>query len=345
MRPVARGRAAGATLRRAQLAAVTALVAFMLILAAGVAWAGGREVWAALGRIGPWSLLGLLALALVNYLARGVRWHRFSRHLGLPVPAWRSGLYYVAGFAMTPTPGKLGEALRLWLLERCHGCRYERTAALMVADRLSDTIALLLLATLGLGAFAGAAEIGLALAVVGGCIGLLLRPAPLLRLVLLAYRRLGRWPRPFARLRVLIRETAKLMGMSVFGLALALAIAGWLAECLALYGLLGLLGADHVTLQAAIGVFAISTLAGALTMLPGGLGGTEASMVALLLALGVAADAAVVATLVFRVVTLWFAVGLGFLALPQALRLARLGPTRAPPATSVSSPQRPPPQG
>jgi uncharacterized membrane protein YbhN (UPF0104 family) len=321
--------AAGVTLRRAELGAVTAALAFILILAVGVAWAGGREVLAELGRIGLQGFLGLLGLSMVNYVARGVRWHAFSRHLGLPVPAWRSGLYYVAGF---------GEALRLWLLQRCHGCRYERTAALMVGDRLSDMSALLVLCMLGLGAFAGYTWITLAVVAVGGLVWLLLRPSPLLRLVLLAYRRLGRWPRSFARLRVLIRETAKLMNVTIFGTALVLATIGWLAEGFALHVLLGLLGVDHVTLQAAIFVFAFSTLAGAVTMLPGGLGGAEATMVALLLALGVTADAAVAATVVFRVATLWFAVGLGFLVLPHTLRLAHLG--SVPP--SVTASHRPP---
>jgi hypothetical protein len=46
-------------------------------------------------------------------------------------------------------------------------------------------------------------------------------------------------------------------------------------------------------------------------------------MIALLLALGVDFQTALAATLVIRLTTLWFGVGLGFLALPSALRLAR----------------------
>jgi uncharacterized membrane protein YbhN (UPF0104 family) len=57
-------------------------------------------------------------------------------------------------------------------------------------------------------------------------------------------------------------------------------------------------------------------------MLPGGLGGAEFSMLGMLFALGVPSAAAVTATAVIRVVTLWFAVLVGFLALPFALRRA-----------------------
>jgi uncharacterized protein (TIRG00374 family) len=72
-------------------------------------------------------------------------------------------------------------------------------------------------------------------------------------------------------------------------------------------------------------VFTFAMISGTVAMLPGGLGGTEAVMLALLSALGVDLQIAVAATALIRLTTLWFAVGLGFLALPFALRLARRG--------------------
>ena len=93
-------------------------------------------------------------------------------------------------------------------------------------------------------------------------------------------------------------------------------------ECFALYILLIELGAN-VTMQQAIFVFTFSMLVGAISMLPGGLGSTEATMFALLTIAGVEADTALAATAIIRATTLWFAVLLGFLLLPFSLRLAR----------------------
>jgi uncharacterized protein (TIRG00374 family) len=59
-------------------------------------------------------------------------------------------------------------------------------------------------------------------------------------------------------------------------------------------------------------------LAGALALVPGGLGATEASMTGVLLALGGAGlsrSMAVAVTLLTRIVAFWFAVALGFAAL------------------------------
>jgi uncharacterized protein (TIRG00374 family) len=66
-------------------------------------------------------------------------------------------------------------------------------------------------------------------------------------------------------------------------------------------------------------IFAFAMMVGAISVLPGGLGSTEATMVGLLATQHVPADVAVVATALVRVTTLWFAVALGLCALPLAL--------------------------
>ena len=72
--------------------------------------------------------------------------------LSPPAPAKRQPSIFWRRFRRS-TPGKVGEALRLWLLERCHGYRYERTAPLLIGDRLGDAVAITLLCLRGLSAF------------------------------------------------------------------------------------------------------------------------------------------------------------------------------------------------
>jgi uncharacterized protein (TIRG00374 family) len=66
--------------------------------------------------------------------------------------------------------------------------------------------------------------------------------------------------------------------------------------------------------------FSASLVAGAASFMPGGLGGAEGAMVALLRADGVPRADAVSATVMIRLATLWFAVVLGLLALMAAGR-------------------------
>jgi uncharacterized protein (TIRG00374 family) len=132
------------------------------------------------------------------------------------------------------------------------------------------------------------------------------------------FGRLRRWPRGFVRARRAVRALETLAPPRIFLPALALGTVGWCSEGLSFYVLLHVLGAALNPL-ACMFIFSFSMLVGAISVLPGGLGSTEATMVGLLASEGVPFETALVATGVVRVTTLWFAVGLGLLALPVAL--------------------------
>jgi len=92
------------------------------------------------------------------------------------------------------------------------------------------------------------------------------------------------------------------------------------------------LGFSGLDVAASVAVYAVATIVGAFTFLPGGIGLTEASMAAILVTAGMAASAASAATLITRVVTLWWAVLLGWLMIatrPEIFRrlLRGGGPT------------------
>lgn len=314
----------GTRVRRLEYTVILSIVAFTVVFAGLSIWAGIGGVMRHIADLHVATIGAMLGLSLVNYGLRAWRWQMFSDALDVVVPWRRSLLYYVAGFSMTTTPGKAGEALRLWLIERCHGYGYQRIAPIFIADRLSDMLAHLLLVIIGVGAFAhyaGLTVIGAVVLVV--LVFAFLRPGVLIRLVNAGYAATGRRrTRLFGGLRTTLRGTARLFTLRGFGLPFVLSVIGWFAEIVAFWLLLQALGTD-VTLQQAIFIFVFSMIAGTLAMLPGGLGGTEAVMIALLVAINVDLDQAIAATAVIRLTTLWFASLLGFIALPGAMRLAR----------------------
>ncbi|MCF8507047.1 MAG: flippase-like domain-containing protein [Caulobacter sp.] len=311
-----------AGLRRAERRVLIGVLAFVALFVLAGAAMGGGAVLDHLAGLDAGLIAGLLALSLTNYGLRLIRWQVFSHALDIRLGWGRAGLYYVAGFALTVTPGKMGEALRLWLMRR-DGIPYETSASVLIGDRLSDSGAVLLLCLAGASAFAGhlagVAVLGL---VVGGVTILFLRPAVLLSLINRLHGVAGRrHARLFGRVRMALRRMRALASWKVYGGTLVLAVIGWAAEAAELWWLLRHMGSP-ISPEAALFVFCFAMVAGAVALLPGGLGGTELGMVGLLAVLGVPLDAAIAATAVVRVTTLWFAVGLGFAALPPALRLA-----------------------
>lgn len=270
-----------------------------------------------------WLIAVLLGLSLVNYGLRAWRWVMLTNALNLGVPVWPNVLYYISGYSLTATPGKAGEAVRLWFLKSGHGIGFSRSAPLMVADRVLDIWAVMLLTLVSFSGFQAYRWYGLALVLLVAAISLpVIRPQLLEPILLGCTRWTKRYRRLLVRMRRVLRTMSRLSNWRTYGYTMLPSVAGWWAEAIALYLILHHLGAD-VSLANAVFVFSFSMIVGAVSMLPGGLGGTEASMVLLLSALGVPIDIALVATAIVRVTTFWFAVALGLLISPAAIKYAR----------------------
>ena len=317
--------AAAPLARRARdLALMAALFGLMLAGLAGLAAATGwQETLDHMAGLSFLQIAGLLSLSLVNYAFRGLRWHIFTRSLGLRTGLAQNLRHFLGGFAMSVTPGRVGELVRMRWLRRETGWSFERTAPLVLADRASDLAAIALIlggsVALSTGGIKGAVPVTLA-ALAAAIIAT--RPALLAALVTLAYRASGLAPRLFARLRGAAKSLRRVSNGPVLASALGLGLVGWLAEGYAFYLLLMWMGAD-VPLVMAIGIFVFATLVGGLTGAPGGIGGAEGTMIALLALQGIPFEVSLPATLIIRVTTLWFAIGLGLVIFPFAERISK----------------------
>lgn len=274
----------------------------------------GLGLYADFGTLGDelasfrWELFPLaLALTALNYLLRFWRWERYLAKLSIEIPPGRSFTIFVAGLTMTITPAKLGELLKSGLLKRGFDVPVRRSAPVVFAERVTDATGVVALAVVG---GAGTRNWPLLLAaVVAVAAAVVVVHSPLLE----RWGRLGEAPgaaRALLGTRLLVEMTL-------------LSAVSWLFECLAAYACVKGLRLD-LSLADTIVVFTLGSLAGALSFLPGGLGVAEASMTALIKALGnTTKGQAAAATVLIRLATLWFAVALGLIGLAVEERLYR----------------------
>jgi glycosyltransferase 2 family protein len=296
----------------------------ILGVAAGVAiyvafsiWADARSVGRALADF-RWSIaLAALMLAFLNYLVRFGRWHYYLKVLGLAIPPGHSFLVFLGGFSLTVTPGKLGEVVKALLLRESHGIAAARTAPIVIAERLTDLMGLLLLACVGIFSFKADPRfliIGAGL-IVFGLVAISVEPIAAFFLRLFAKTPGLRKIAP--KLVEAYQTTATLLRPAPLLLGVALSTVSWFFECAAFWAVVHGFAGASVGIQAATFIYASMTVAGALSFLPGGLGVTEAGMLAMLgeLATGCGRSVAAAATFVTRLCTLWFAVVIGIAAL------------------------------
>lgn len=317
------GPSKGVGRRWRDIAILGVLFAFVIAGLAGLAAATGwEETKHQLMQLSLAQVAILLALSLVNYMFRGVRWHLFANRLGLPTTLMQDVRHFIGGFAMSVTPGRVGELIRMRWLRRETGWAVERTAPLVLMDRASDLAAMALILAGGIALSAGGIAMAMPVAIVALILAFVAtRPKLLAGCVTLLYRAVGKFPRLMARVRTAARSLTVFSSGPIMAGAMALGLIGWFAEGYAFHLLLMWMGAD-IGLAKAVAIFTFSTLAGGLTGAPGGVGGAEAAMVALLSLEGIPLEVSIPATAVIRLTTLWFAILIGIAVLPVAERLS-----------------------
>ena len=276
----------------------------------------------------PWRMLPVILLTvLTNFLLRELKWDYFRRAAGMSVPRLGSFLVFFSGFSMAISPGRIGELIKPFMYKEYFGQKMRRSIPLVFCERLSDLLGMIVLGLVTVVPFMravvpGGTE-GVTTGVVYGFLALsvatmvvligVLRSKRMVYGLLVAMGRGGRFRRTQPKLRHLYRSTYPLLTVRNLLVTTAMAAVSWFFECVAVLLILHGVGADQITLSQAAFIFCMATIFGGfLFFLPGGLGGFEASMMALLALLAVQPFQAVPAVFITRASTLFFSVALGF---------------------------------
>lgn len=280
-------------------------------------WGGWNSVVSATAQVGFAGIIVALLLSLVSFGLRFIRWQLFLKVLGHSIPWLPSLKIYIAGFSLTITPGKSGEALRSIFLKE-HNISFRKSFGAFFSERLSDLIAVIVLAASGLWMHPEGQPI---LIVVAGIVIFLLyaiQNESWLKAVERGVRKT--LPERFSNLIEFSLEMLiafrSCFTPPILISGMILGVLAWGIQGVALYYILQKLN-FNIDLVTSLFIYGFSLLVGAITLLPGGLGGTEVTMLKLLTLQNVPASEAVAATLIIRLATLWFSVLLGLLALPK----------------------------
>ena len=259
------------------------------------------------------SLIGAATLVFLSYVFRYQRWRWLFAAHAATLPWGRGFLAYLAGFALTVSPGKAGELLRIRYF-RQFGVPAQRTFDAFVCERSLD-----LLVVAALGSLA-AALTPLFPVVVGIVLVIVLALYALARADALRHRlHCALAALPWRPLRVaLIHGVDATAALRLLGtprrylIGLGFGAPAWVLTSLAFLLVCAALGLS-LPWPLALGIYPLAMLVGAFSFLPGGIGATEAAIVLMLQGLGVPLDLAAAAAIGSRLASLWFAMAVGLL--------------------------------
>ncbi len=265
-----------------------------------------------LAAISPGWIAVISGCVVFNYILRFIKWRYFLRQINVFVPLKTDLWVFFSAFTMVLSPAKLGELIKSFLLKSRMGIGVAKTAPVIMAERLTDLVGLIILCIIGFARFSfGGRTIVAAVVLIAAGILLLTRQW-FWEGIEKAVSRFSKLSRLKGPLSVIRNSVGSLLSFRSLMITVPLSVVSWAGEGFALYFIFRSMGQEMPDLVF-LSIFAhsFSSIAGALSFLPGGLVVAEGSMTMFLLSASIEKSMAISATFLIRAVTLWFAVILG----------------------------------
>jgi uncharacterized protein (TIRG00374 family) len=259
----------------------------------------------------------ILSLSFLNYIFRFFKWHYYLHILEIKLSFKESFLIFLSAFTMSVTPGKMGEVLKSYLLKEENNTPVSKSAPIILAERLTDFVSIVLLCIIGSYVF----NYGQAIILIIGLIFIL-------TIVLLSMRgfslklisfleKISFIKKHIEKIQTAYDSIYQMIKIKPLIIATLISLLSWFFECMGFYIVINVftnsLGIETSLLSATF-IYAFSTLIGAVAMLPGGVGVTEASLTGLMVLSKIPKDISVASTIMIRLATLWFAVLVGIVS-------------------------------
>ena len=253
-------------------------------------------------------LLALFALTTMNYLIRFLKWDFFLKQAGVHLNL-RDNLYvFFSGLSMIITPGKIGEIWKGWLIKEINGAELSKTVPVVIVERITDVLGLAILSLFGILYYRESGYYILALLLIFLGFFVVIKSKTISnRLISMLEHKMRRYTENIKTMHRTFENTMELKGL--IGMSFLSAFA-WFFECIGMF--LVILGfKECISITQATFIFSFASLAGAVSMIPGGLGVAEVTMSGLLQFFGLTPTTSVGVALIVRFGTLWYGAIMG----------------------------------
>lgn len=271
-----------------------------------------------------WQIIPLLIiLTLLNYFVRAVRFYLYLKRIHIDISFIQAVIIFFSGMSMTVTPGKTGEIIKAYLVKKTSGNGLSELIPLLVVERLTDGIAMIILAIAGLFIIKSSVIFFILATLFVLFFIILIKAQNLIMKLIIAMER------KFPKLKMLdfflifFHNSQKLLTLKSLALGIVLGMIAWAFEGISLFILIKEFVKPELFsgISISLFIFSFSSIAGFFVFIPGGIGVAEGSITYFLTQLfALQVPVAVFITILFRFVTLWLGVSLGLVFLLTYLR-------------------------
>lgn len=252
----------------------------------------------------------MIILTTLAYFIRFIKWNFFLRSIGVHLKLKDNLFVFFSGLGMIITPAKVGEIWKGWLIKDINDESLSKTVPVVIIDRVTDLLGLLILSALGILFYREGAYILIILIVLFVLFFIAIKSERISgRLIRILEGRAGKYSKDIKTMHQTFEVLVSPKNMTLMSFLSAFA---WFFECLALFFVIIGFG-QFVNVIISTFIFSFASLAGAVSMIPGGLGVAEATFSGLLQYFGLTSTISVGVAIIIRFGTLWYGAILGFL--------------------------------
>ena len=257
----------------------------------------------------------ILFLVAASWCPVFIKWHFLLKNCEIDIQLTRSITVFLSGLAFDITPGKLGALMKSQILKTSFNIPRTKTVPIIVAEKLYDLIGAILASIIGI-IILGMNFYLIIIAILALTViffFMFYRPASEIFFKRITKTKFfSKYVDNMSEFHTIVQKSTNVKAATV---CILLGVTYWFIISSAAYYTLIAFDVNVLDYLTVLAIYTTSILLGAISFVPAGIGVAEGSIAGLFTLNGIDVSTALILSVMIRVLTLWFSVSVGFIAL------------------------------
>ena len=257
----------------------------------------------------------ILFFVSASWIPLIIKWHFLLKNSEVDIPLTKSIAVFFSGVAFEITPGQIGALIKSQILKTSYNIPRTKTVPIVIVEKVYDLIGAILASVIGI-IILGMEIYLIAIAIsVLAFIFFFMYHKPASELFFNRITKLKFFSKHIENISGFYEIVQKSTNVRAATICILLALAYWFMVSAAAYYILISFDVNILDYLKVLAIYSTSTLLGAISFIPAGIGITEGSIAGLFTLNGIDVSTALILAVTIRIFTLWYSVSVGFIAL------------------------------
>ena len=257
----------------------------------------------------------ILFLVTASWVPVFIKWHFLLKNCEIDISLTKNITVFLSGLAFEITPGKLGALMKSQILKTSFNIPRTKTAPIVLVEKVYDLIGAILASIIGIIILGMDTYLIIIAILVLSMIFFFVYYRPASELFFKRITKTKFFSKYVENMSEFYEIIQKSTNVKVATICILLAITYWFLISVAVYYTLIAFDINILDYFKVLAIYATSTLLGAISFVPGGIGVTEGTLTGLLTLEGIGVSVALILSVMIRIFTLWYSAFIGFIAL------------------------------